>query len=189
MRARSLAPLGVHREQNPPARVRHRHHVVVAAVDVEGLGGQGPGADVKNSGQALSRDRVQDLLHQDEPLAGGEVGDAPAREGKPFAGGRRGMFGLQLEEEERLAPEILLAVGLRHLVPGAHVGGRGDRVGAGALGDVGLDPDHRLRAVGRRGKTRKPGSVPGVRSAAGTRLSLRKYSADHWLRPTHVSPP
>ena len=62
-----------------------RHDVVVAGVDVERLAGQRPRADVEDDRQALAGDDVQDLLHQDEALAGGEVGDPAAGEREALA--------------------------------------------------------------------------------------------------------
>ena len=77
--------LGVLGHDQPPAAVGDAHDVVVPGVDVEAVAGQGAGADVEDDGQALAGDRVEHLLHQDQPLAGGEVGDAPAGEGEAFA--------------------------------------------------------------------------------------------------------
>ena len=45
--------LGVAGEDHAPADVGHRHHVVVAGVDVEALAGQGAGADVHQTGRRL----------------------------------------------------------------------------------------------------------------------------------------
>ena len=81
--------LGVAGEEDAPAGVGHAHHVVVAGVDVERLAGQGPGTDVEDDGQPLAGDDVQDLLHEDEALAGREVGDPTAGEGEALGGRSR----------------------------------------------------------------------------------------------------
>ena len=134
-----------------PAAIGHAVDVVVAGVDVERLRGQSPGADVENDGQALAGDRVQDLLHQDESLAGSEVGDPAAGDRETLAGGGRAVLGLRLDEGEFLTPEVLLAVGDLGLVAAAHGGGRSDRICAGALRNVGFHPCHHSCSV-RRGR-------------------------------------
>src|SRR5438477_6509857 len=58
------------------------------------------------------------------------------------------MLALGLDEEDLLAPEVLHPVGDRAGVSAAHHRRAGDRVRAGRLGDVGLDPHHRAGAVG-----------------------------------------
>ena len=58
----------------------------MAGVDVQALAGQRTGADVKNYRQSLAGDDVQDFLHEDEALSGGEVRDPAARQGEAFCG-------------------------------------------------------------------------------------------------------
>src|SRR5262249_285369 len=78
---------------------------------------------------------------------GGEVGDAAAGHGEALAdrGGR--VLTLRLEEHERVAPEVLVAVHDGGVEAAAHGGRAGDRVGPCRLGDVDLDVDDGLRAV------------------------------------------
>ncbi len=78
--------LAVAGEEHAPAAVGDAHHVVVAGVDVQALAGQRAGTDVEDGGQTLAGDDVQDFLHQDEALSGGEVGHPAAREGEAFGG-------------------------------------------------------------------------------------------------------
>jgi len=108
-------------------------------------------ADVEDDGQALAGNGVEHLLHQHKALAGGEVGHASAREREAFARRRRAVLGLGLDERDRVAPEILFAVGHLGFVAGAHRRRGRDRVRARAVGDVGFDPDDAARAVGSGG--------------------------------------
>ncbi len=78
--------LAVAGEEHAPAAVGDAHHVVVAGVDVQALAGQGASPDVEDDRQALAGDDVQDFLHQDEALSGGEVRDPAARQGEAFGG-------------------------------------------------------------------------------------------------------
>jgi hypothetical protein len=144
--------LGVLAEEEAPPAVGHGHHVVMPAVDVQRVRGQGPGPDVKDAGQALAGDGVQHLLHQHQPLAGGEVGDAPSGQGKPFAGRRRTVFGFRLNEGQRIPPQVALAVGHRLLEAMPHGSGGGDRIGTGSLADVRLHPGHVFRPFRGSGK-------------------------------------
>ena len=100
--------LGVAGEDHAPAAVGDRHHVVVAGVDVQPLAGQRPGADVHHHRQPLAGDRVEHLLHQHQALAGGEVGDPAAGDGEPLADRGRRVLALRLEEDQLVAPEVLL---------------------------------------------------------------------------------
>ncbi len=90
--------LDIAREQHAPATVRHTHDIVVAGVDVQTLRSQRAGADVKHHRQTLAGDDVEHFFHQNEPLPGSEVGHPTTGESETFAGARRTMLGLQLEE-------------------------------------------------------------------------------------------
>jgi hypothetical protein len=85
-------------EQDPPARVGDGHHVVVAGVDVERLARQCSGAHVEDDGEPLAADDVQDLLHQNEALAGREVRDAPTGERGALGGRRRAVLRFRFDE-------------------------------------------------------------------------------------------
>src|SRR5690349_16350805 len=103
--------------------------------------------------EPFAGDGVQDLLHQNQTLAGGEVSYASAGDCKPFAGAGRAVLRLRLDEGEVVPPEITLSVRYFHLVAAAHGGGRSDRIRARSLRDMGLHPDDHSRAVGRCGDT------------------------------------
>ena len=104
-------------------------------------------ADVENDGQPLAGNRVEHFLHQHEALAAGEIRHASAREREAFARRGGGMFGLRLDERERVAPEILFAVGDFGFVTRAHRRRGRDRVRARAVSDVGFDPHDARRAI------------------------------------------
>jgi hypothetical protein len=90
--------LSVAGEQHSPAGIGHAHDVVMPAMHVQRMRGQCARADVEDHRQALARDDVEDFLHQDESLAGGEIRHAPAGQRKPFARRSRAVLGLRLEE-------------------------------------------------------------------------------------------
>ena len=143
--------LRVAAKEDAPAAIRHAHHVIVAAMDVERMAGQGAGADVEDNRQAFSGNRIEHLLHEDEALAAGKVGHPPARQREAFAGACGRVFGFGLDECQQVAPEILLPIGNLGLVARAHRRAGSDGISAGALGDVGIDPDDPTRAIGSRG--------------------------------------
>lgn len=98
--------LGVLRHDHAPSRVGHAHDVVAAGADLQAVAGEGAGADVEDAGQALARNEIKHRLHQDQPLAGGKVGDAPAGDGKAFGGRGRRALTFRFHEERRLASAI-----------------------------------------------------------------------------------
>ena len=142
--------LGVAGEQDPPAGVGDTHHVVVAGVDVEGLAGQRPGTDVEHDRQALAGDDVEDLLHEDEALTGGEIRDPGSGQRSPFGRRRRRVLGLGLDEPQRRPPQVRRAVRDGCLEDRRHGRRRRDRVGAGDLGEPGLDRRDRLGPIDDR---------------------------------------
>ena len=154
IRQKSPASWALRANSMPQPQSATRHHVVVAGVDVESLAGQGAGADVHDHRQALAGDRVQHLLHQHQALAGGEVGDPAAGDGEALADGGRRVLAFRLEEHQRIAPEVLVAVHHGRVEAAAHRGRAGDRVGPGRLGDVDLDVDDGLGAVAGGGNAR-----------------------------------
>ena len=126
--------LRVTAKQHAPAAVGYRRNVIVPGMNVQPLARQRAGADVHQYGQTLTSNRVEHFLHQDQTLPRREVGDAPAGDGEAFAHGGGGVLALGFEEEERVAPQVLLAVHDGGVEPAAHRGGAGDRIGAGGLG-------------------------------------------------------
>ncbi len=151
--------LGVPGEHDPPAGVGDAHHVVVAGVDVQGLAGQRAGADVEDDGQALAADDVQDLLHQDEALAGGEVGRPARRSARRPRPPRRSSARDSGSRNRSWVPHRFgRPSATAAWKTAAIVVRRGDRVGAGDLADPGLDvgdglgpvDDGRDARIGRR---------------------------------------
>jgi len=136
--------LNVACEQHAPATIGHPHHVVVTGMNVQALRSERPRADVKNHRQALAGDDVKNFLHQDQALPRSEVRHPPACQGKSFTGTRRTMLRFQFKKSQWFVPEIFLAVGDSQLIATAHVCRRCDRIGARTLGNVSLDPNHRL---------------------------------------------
>ena len=173
--------LGVAGEDHAPAAVGDRHHVVVAGVDVEALAGQGAGADVHDDRQALAGDGVQHLLHQHQALAGGEVGDAAAGDGEAFADGGGRVLAFRLEEHQRVAPQVLVAVHDGGVEAAAHRGRAGDRVGPRRLGDVDLDVDDGLGAVagGRNARILELGVGGFAKGVGGAAYRSGRYGAAH----------
>ena len=149
--------LRVARQEHAPARVRDRHQVVMAGMDVERLTGQRPGSHVEDHRQAFAGDDVQDLLHEDEALARGEVGYPRSGEGCPFGCRRRRMLRLGFDESERRAPQVGLPFGNRRLEDGGHRRGWRDGIHARDLGEAGLDMRDRLRSVNDRAQPRVAG--------------------------------
>ncbi len=135
-------------EEDAPAGFPHGHDVVVARVHVQGLAGQRPGADVEDHGQPLAGDGVEHLVHEDEPLPGGEVAHPPAGQGEAFTRSSRAMLRFRLQELQLIAPKIRRPVGHRGAVAAAH-GRRGcDGVRTCRLGDVGVHPNNRAGPIG-----------------------------------------
>ncbi len=90
--------------EDAPTAIGNPNDVVMPGMDVEALGSQGAGPDVEHDGQTLAGDHVEDLLHEDQALARGEVGDTAPRDGESFAGGGGAVLRFRLDEGELLAP-------------------------------------------------------------------------------------
>ena len=116
-------------------------------MNVERMRSQSARADVKHNRQPLARNRVKHFLHQHETLARSEIRHAPAREREAFACGRGRMFGFGLDKRERVAPQVLFAVGDFGFVARAHRRRGRDGVRARAVSDVDFDPDDAGGAV------------------------------------------
>src|SRR5262249_35934427 len=153
--------------EDAPTAVGDAKDVIMTRVYVEPLGSQCAGADVEHDREALSGDHVEDLLHKDQTLARGEVRNAATCDGEPFAGGGGAVLRLRLDEGELLAPQVLLTISHFDLITTAHGGGRSDRIGARALGDVGLHPGDHARSIrGRRYAGEGDANVPLPKSAS-----------------------
>ncbi len=133
--------LGVLGEELEEAGVVDAVVVVVPGVHVERRLGHRPRADVEHVGQPLADRRVERLVHVGDALARREVRGAQA--GHRHAGGDRGggVLALGLDEDQRAAGDVDVALGrvLRPVL--AHLGRGRDRVGAGGVGRLALAHD------------------------------------------------
>ena len=78
----------------------------------------------------------------------------PAGDGKSLADAGRRVLALGLEEEERVAPEVVHPVHDRGVEAASHRGRAGDGIGTRGLADMDLDVNHRLGTVARRWHSR-----------------------------------
>ena len=115
--------LRVARVQHAPAAVRHAVDIVMAGVDVERMRRERARADVEHDRQPLSGDGIEHLLHKDETLAGGKVGDAASGDRESFARGGCAVLGLGFDESQFFAPEVTFTVRHLALISPAHGGG------------------------------------------------------------------
>ena len=130
---------GVLADDHRPARVECGVEIVVAAMDVEGVLGEGAGADLEHHGGELAG-RVIILLHGvGEALAGGEIDRAFAADGEGRGSALRGVLAFRLDGDFLMAPDIQFTGGIGALVNFAALGGRRDGVEDAALGDARLD--------------------------------------------------
>ena len=144
--------LGVLAEDLAEAGVVDAVIVVVTAMDIQARLGDGPGANVEHIGQALADRRVERLVHEGDALGRGEVHRPQTRHGHARGHRRRGVLGLGLDEDQRMTGDIDMAVG-RLLGPVlAHLGRRGDGIGAGRVGGLPLAHDHRGVTVHRHAR-------------------------------------
>ncbi len=118
-------------------------------MDIQPLTGQRPGTDVHHHRKAFAGDGVKHLLHQDQTLAAREVGDAPARHGKPFANGGCRMLAFRLKEHQGVTPKVLRSIHDRCIETTPHRSRAGDRIGPCRLADVRFHMDHGLGAITR----------------------------------------
>ena len=131
--------LGVLADEHRPAGVERGVEIVVAAMDIERVLGEGAGADFEHHGGELAG-RVVILLHGiDDALAGSEIDRAFAADGEGRGAALRGVFAFGLDGDFLLAPDIQFARGIGALVNFAAFGGGRDGVEDAALGDAGLD--------------------------------------------------
>ena len=131
--------LGVAGHEHGPAGVEGGVEIVVGAVDVEGVLGQGAGADLEDHRREFAG-RVVILLHGvDDALAGGEVDGAAAGDGVGGGAALGGVFALGFDGDFLVAPDVQLPLREGLLIDLAALGGRRDRVKYAALGDARLD--------------------------------------------------
>ena len=98
--------LGVLGDDHRPAGVERGVEIVVAAMDVERVLGQGAGADFEHHGGEFAG-RVVILLHGiDDALAGSEIDRALAADRERRRAALRGMFAFGFDRDFLMAPDI-----------------------------------------------------------------------------------
>ncbi len=130
--------LGVFAEDHDPAGVERAVDVVVAAVDVEGVLGEGAGADFKHHGGALAGSVVVLLDAVDDALAGGEVDHALAADGVGDGAALGRVLAFGLNGDGVVAKDVQVALGIGLLEELAALGGGGDGIEHAGVGDAGL---------------------------------------------------
>ncbi len=127
--------LGVLGEEHDPSHVEGRVDVVVPAVDVEGVFGQGPGGDFKHHGAQLARGVVVLLDSVDDALSGGEIDGPFAGDGLSDGAALGCVLPLALDREGGSAENVELTLGPGVFVHLAHLGGGGDGVEDAGIGN------------------------------------------------------
>ena len=123
--------LDVGLSQHGKAGLAAGHHVAVVAKDVQGVAGQGTGADVENTGKQLAGDLVHVGDHQQQALGGGVGGGQSAGiEGTMNGAGSAGLR-LHLLHLDSRAKNVLAALGGPLVDIVSHGAGRGDGVDGG----------------------------------------------------------
>ena len=130
--------LRVFAEEHDPAGVERAINIVVTAMDVEGVLGEGARAHFNDHGAGFAGGVVILLDAIDYALAGGEVDDAFAadRVGNCAALGR--VFAFSFDGDGVVAEDVQMALGVGLLEELAALGGRGDGVKHAGVGDARL---------------------------------------------------
>src|SRR6266567_7127318 len=97
--------------------------------------------------QPFARDYVKDLLHQNQSLAGSEVGHSTAGHCESFTGGSGTVLGFSFQELYPLSPEVALPICELGGKAVTHRGRGGDWICHRRLRDVGLYPHDSARSV------------------------------------------
>ena len=129
--------------QQGKARLAAVHHVGVIAEDGERVGTHGTGRHMQHAGQTLAGDTVHGGDHQHQTLRGGEGRGERARLQRAVAGAGRAGLGLHLNDVDRRAEQVFLALRGPFVDLFRHRRGRRDRVDRRYLGE-------RIGAVRRR---------------------------------------
>ena len=126
--------LGVGLRQHRKAGLAGGVDVAVVAEDVQRLGGDGTGRNVKDAGQALGCDLVHVGDHQQKALRGGEGGgDGAGAQRTVHSAGRAGL-GLHLDNLDLVAKDVLQARGAPLVNGVGHGAGGGDGVDGSNVG-------------------------------------------------------
>ena len=129
------------------ARLTAVHYVGVVAEDGECVGTHGAGRHVQHAGQTLAGDTVQGGDHQHQALRGGEAGGQRTGLQCAVARAAGAGLGLHLHQTNRLAEDVLLAVGRPRVGVLRHRAGGCDGVDGCDLGERIGDVCRRLVAV------------------------------------------
>ena len=129
-------------EEHDPAGIERAINIVVAAVHVEGVLGEGACAHFQHHGGTLAG-RVIVLLHAvDHALAGGEVDHALAADGVGDGAALGRVLAFGLDGDGVVAEDVQVPFGIGLLEEFAALGGRRDGIKDAGVGDA------RLRVVG-----------------------------------------
>ena len=125
-------------EEHDPAGVEGAVDVVVAAVDVQGVLGEGAGADFEHHGGAFAGGMVVLLHAVDHALAGGEVDHALAADGVGDGAALGRVLAFGLDGDGIAAKDVKVALGIGLLEQLAAFGGRRNGIENAGVGDAGL---------------------------------------------------
>ena len=119
-----------------------RHDILVVSENGEGVGSEGAGTDMEDSGEKLAGDLVHVGDHQEETLGSGVGGgEHTGLEGTVDGSGGTGLA-LHLSDAHCLAPEVLFPVGCPFVNVLRHGRRGGDRVNACVLAEKISDVRH-----------------------------------------------
>jgi hypothetical protein len=121
--------------------------VVMAGMHVQRNLGDGAAAHVEHIGQALADSAVERLVHEGHALAGRKIDGAQTGHGHARRDACGGVLGFRLDEDQRLVGNVQVPGGDLLGPVLAHLSRRRDRVGAGGVGRLALDVDHRGIAI------------------------------------------
>ena len=94
-----------------PACLADGHHILVVAVNGQGMGRDGACSNMEDRAGQFAGDLVHVGDHQQQALGGGEGGGEGAGLKGAVHGSCRAAFGLHFDHEGDCAPEIFLAFG------------------------------------------------------------------------------
>ena len=129
------------------ARVAHAHDVRMVAEDGQRVGGQCARGNVEHARQHLACDLIHIRDHQQQALGGRVGGGQRAGLQRAVHGAGGAALGLHLNHADRLAEQVLFAVGRPFIHIFRHWRRRRDREDAGYLGERVRDVRGRLVAV------------------------------------------
>ena len=128
--------LCVTRHEHDPPGVECRVDVVVRAVHIERMLGEGAGTHLQHHGGELAGGMVVLLHRVHDALAAGEVHRAPPGDGEGRGSPLRGMLAFGFGGDLLLPPDVQFTGGERCLIDLPALGGRGDGVEDAAFGDA-----------------------------------------------------